>query len=98
MRLSLNRRNLIPVAEVITHFSKYLVQLKNQHDPFFITKDNKIEAVFLKYSDYEELKKIQELYEEMELTDIALKRLEKPVVGSDLETIMAERGIMFDDL
>jgi len=52
----------------------------------------------LKVDDYEHLLEAQELYEELQLADIALHRLERPALGQDFEEILAERGLSIESI
>ncbi|MEW6662071.1 MAG: type II toxin-antitoxin system Phd/YefM family antitoxin [Bacillota bacterium] len=93
MKMAINRKSLVPISDMANRFSKYFKQLKEKSDPIFIMKNNSIEAVMLNVEDYEKLLEIQESYEELQLADLALRRLEKPKLGQSLEDILAERGI-----
>lgn len=98
MKIALNRKSLIPISEMANSFSKQFRKLKEDSEPLFIMKNNNIEAVMLNVDDYERLIEAQELYEELQLADMALRRLEKPNLGQDFETILAERGFSFDSI
>lgn len=93
MKIALNRKRLVPISDISNSFSKYFRKLKEQSEPLFIMKNNSIEAVMLNVDDYEHLLEVQEMYEELQLADTALRRLEKPTLGQDFEKILAERGL-----
>lgn len=98
MKIALNRKSLIPISDIANSFSKYFRRLKEQSEPLFIMKNNSIEAVMLNVDDYECLLEAQEMYEELQLADIALRRLEGPTLGQDFEEILAERGLSIESI
>lgn len=98
MKIALNRKSLIPISEMANSFSKHFRMLKEDSEPLFIMKNNNIEAVMLNVDDYERLIEAQELYEELQLADMALRRLEKPKLGQDFDIILAERGLSIDSI
>ncbi|MDX9871210.1 MAG: type II toxin-antitoxin system Phd/YefM family antitoxin [Clostridia bacterium] len=98
MKITINRKSLVPISDISNSFSKYFRKLKDQSEPLFIMKNNSIEAVMLNVEDYEQLIEAQAMFEELELADIALRRLEKPILGKDFEDIVAERGFPFESL
>jgi len=98
MKIALNRKRLVPISDISNSFSKYFRKLKEHSEPLFIMKNNSIEAVMLNVDDYEHLLEVQEMYEELQLTDTALRRLEKPTLGQDFEKILAERGLSIESI
>lgn len=98
MKIALSRKSLVPISDLSNSFSKYYRKLKAQSEPLFIMKNNSIEAVMLNVEDYERLLEAQEMYEELQLADIALRRLEKPTLGQDFEEILAERGLSIESI
>ena len=98
MKIALSRKSLVPISDLSNSFSKYYRKLKTQSEPLFIMKNNSIEAVLLNVEDYERLLETQEMYEELQLADIALRRLEKPTLGQDFEEILAERGLSTESI
>ncbi|MFA6662450.1 MAG: type II toxin-antitoxin system Phd/YefM family antitoxin [Bacilli bacterium] len=98
MKIALNRKRLVPISDISNSFSKYFRKLKEQSEPLFIMKNNSIEAVMLNVDDYEHLLEVQEMYEELQLADTALRRLEKPTLGQDFEKILAERGLSIESI
>lgn len=98
MKITLNRKSLIPISEMANSFSKHFKKLKEQSEPLYIMKNNNIEAVMLNVEDYEHLVEAQELYDELQLVDMALRRLEKPKLGQDFEAILAERGPLIESI
>ena len=98
MKIALNRKSLVPISDIANSFSKYFRRLKEQSEPLFIMKNNSIEAVMLNVDDYERLLEAQEMYEELQLADIALRRLERPTLGQDFEEILAERGLSIESI
>lgn len=96
MKISLKRSSLVQISEMANGFSKHFRRLKEQSEPLFIMKNNNIEAVMLNVDEYERLIVAQELYEELQLADLALRRLEKPILGQDFEAILAERGLSIE--
>ena len=98
MKIALNRKRLVPISDISNSFSKYFRKLKEHSEPLFIIKNNSIEAVMLNVDDYEHLLEVQEMYEELQLADTALRRLEKPTLGQDFEKILAERGLSIESI
>lgn len=98
MKIMLTRKSLVPISDISNSFSKYFRKLKEQSDPLFIMKNNSIEAVMLNVDDYERLIEVQEMYEELQLADLALRRLEKPSPGRDFDELLAERGLSIESL
>lgn len=96
MKIVVNRHNLVPISDISNRFSKYFRKLKEQPDPIYIMKNNSIEAVMLSVDDYEQLLETREMYEEIQLVDTALRRLENPSLGQDFEEILAERGLSIE--
>jgi PHD/YefM family antitoxin component YafN of YafNO toxin-antitoxin module len=98
MKIALNRNSLVPISDISNCFSKYFRKLKEQSEPLFIIKNNSIEAVMINVDDYEHLLEVQEMYEELQLADTALRRLEKPTLGQDFEEILSERGLSIESI
>ena len=66
MKITINRKSLVPISDISNSFSKYFRKLKDQSEPLFIMKNNSIEAVMLNVEDYERLIEAQALFEELE--------------------------------
>ena len=92
MKTAIEQNCLVP-AEISSAFLHYLKRLKEQSQPIYILKDNNIEAVLINIEEYEHLLEISQMYEELQMVDLALKRLEQPQLGQDFEEILAERGL-----
>jgi PHD/YefM family antitoxin component YafN of YafNO toxin-antitoxin module len=65
----------------ITRLQKELTQtvreLSDSGKAIYILKNNNMEAVLLSYDEYEYLKNIEEIFEQLEIKNIVEKRLKK---------------------
>jgi PHD/YefM family antitoxin component YafN of YafNO toxin-antitoxin module len=98
MKIVVSRKNLVPISDISNRFSKYFRKVKEQPDPIYIMKNNSIEAVMLNVNEYEHLLEVQDLYSEVQMIDVALRRLENPILGQDFEDILSERGLTIESL
>ena len=68
---------MIPITKLQKELAQTVRDLSNSGKAVYILKNNNMEAVLLSYSEYEHLKKIEEVFEQFEIKDIVDTRMKK---------------------
>ena len=71
------QRQMIPITRLQKELTQTVRNLSNTGKAVYVLKNNNMEAVLLSYQEYEYLKEIEEMYEQLEIKNMVDKRLEK---------------------
>jgi PHD/YefM family antitoxin component YafN of YafNO toxin-antitoxin module len=70
-------KQMIPITRLQKELTRTVRELSDSGKAVYILKNNNMEAVLLSYSEYEYLKNIEEIFEQLEIKTMVEKRLEK---------------------
>jgi PHD/YefM family antitoxin component YafN of YafNO toxin-antitoxin module len=70
-------KQMVPITRLQKELTQTVRKLSDSGKAIYILKNNNMEAVLLSYDEYEYLKNIEEIFEQLEIKDIVEKRLEK---------------------
>jgi len=70
-------RQMIPITRLQKELTQTVRSLSNSGEAVYILKNNNMEAVLLSYHEYEYLKNMEEIFEQLEIKNSIETRLEK---------------------
>jgi PHD/YefM family antitoxin component YafN of YafNO toxin-antitoxin module len=70
-------KQMVPITRLQKELTRIVRELSDSGKAIYILKNNNMEAVLLSYDEYEYLKNIEEIFEQLEIKNIVEKRLEK---------------------
>jgi PHD/YefM family antitoxin component YafN of YafNO toxin-antitoxin module len=70
-------KQMVPITRLQKELTQTVRELSDSGKAVYILKNNKMEAVLLSYDEYEYLKNIEELVEQLEIKNMVEKRLKK---------------------
>ena len=70
-------RQMIPITKLQKELTQTVRKLSASGKAVYILKNNNMEAVLLSYHEYEYLKEIEELFEQLEISNVIKSRLKK---------------------
>ena len=68
---------MVPITRLQKELTRTIRGLSDSGNPVYILKNNNMEAVLLSYQEYEYLKEIEGIFEQLEVKNIIETRLEK---------------------
>jgi PHD/YefM family antitoxin component YafN of YafNO toxin-antitoxin module len=68
---------MIPITRLQKELTQTVRNLTNTGKAVYVLKNNNMEAVLLSYNEYEHLKKIEEMYEQLEIKNMVEIRSKK---------------------
>ena len=68
---------MLPITRLQKELTQTVRELSDSGKPVYILKNNNMEAVLLSYHEYEYLKEIEGIFEQLEINNIIETRLEK---------------------
>jgi PHD/YefM family antitoxin component YafN of YafNO toxin-antitoxin module len=70
-------KQMVPITRLQKELTQTVRELSDSGKAVYILKNNNMEAVLLSYDEYEYLKNIEEIFEQLEIKDMVEKRLRK---------------------
>jgi PHD/YefM family antitoxin component YafN of YafNO toxin-antitoxin module len=70
-------KQMLPITRLQKELTQTVRELSNSGKPVYILKNNNMEAVLLSYHEYEYLREIEEIFEQLEITNVIETRLKK---------------------
>ncbi|MCL2025302.1 MAG: type II toxin-antitoxin system Phd/YefM family antitoxin [Leptospirales bacterium] len=70
-------KQMIPITRIQKELAQTVRDLSDSGKAVYILKNNNVEAVLLSYNEYEYLKEIEEIYEQLEIKNVIETRLKK---------------------
>jgi PHD/YefM family antitoxin component YafN of YafNO toxin-antitoxin module len=77
-------KQMIPITRLQKELTRAVRELSDSGKAVYILKNNNMEAVLLSYDEYEYLKNIEEIFEQLEIKDMVEKRLRKYDPGHNI--------------
>ena len=68
---------MLPITRLQKELTQTVRELSDSGKPVYILKNNNMEAVLLSYHEYEYLKEIEEIFEQLEINNTIESRLEQ---------------------
>ena len=73
--MMIETNQMLPITRLQKELGKTVKELSDSGEPVYILKNNNMEAVLLSYHEYEYLKEIEELVEQLEIKNVIENRL-----------------------
>jgi PHD/YefM family antitoxin component YafN of YafNO toxin-antitoxin module len=70
-------KQMVPITRLQKELTQTVRELSDSGKAVYILKNNHMEAVLLSYDEYEYLKNIEEIFEQLEIKNMVEKRLKK---------------------
>jgi PHD/YefM family antitoxin component YafN of YafNO toxin-antitoxin module len=70
-------KQMVPITRLQKELTQTVRELSDSGKAVYILKNNNMEAVLLSYDEYEYLKNIEEIFEQVEIKNIVEKRIKK---------------------
>ncbi|MDR1420541.1 MAG: type II toxin-antitoxin system Phd/YefM family antitoxin [Treponema sp.] len=70
-------KQMVSITRLQKELTQTVRELSDSGKAIYILKNNNMEAVLLSYDEYEYLKNIEEIFEQLEIKNIVEKRLKK---------------------
>jgi PHD/YefM family antitoxin component YafN of YafNO toxin-antitoxin module len=70
-------KQMVPITRLQKELTQTVRELSNSGKAVYILKNNNMEAVMLSYAEYEYLKNIEEIFEQVEIKNMLEKRVKK---------------------
>jgi prevent-host-death family protein len=71
----LDSSKIIPVTKLQKELTKKVREVTETGEPLYVMKNNNMEAVLLPFEAYENLRSLEELFEQIEIENMLEKRL-----------------------
>jgi len=68
---------MIPITRLQKELTRTVRELSDSGKAVFVLKNNNVEAVMLSYKEYEYLKEVEEVYEQIEIKNVIESRMGK---------------------